>query len=54
MIHHLTTATIVSTQKVVLTMTENKNLLINIICEDYRLTKIPLTASATNTPCSNH
>ena len=34
MIHHLTTATILSSQKVVLTMTENKKQLINIICEE--------------------
>ena len=33
MIHHLTTATILSSQKVVLTMTENKKHLINI-CEE--------------------
>ena len=35
MIHHLTTATILSTQKVVLTVKENKKKqLINIICEE--------------------
>ena len=34
MIHHLTTATILSAQKVVLTVTENKKQLINIICEE--------------------
>ena len=34
MIHHLTTASILSTQKVVLTVTENKKQLINIICEE--------------------
>ena len=34
MIHHLTTATILSAQKVVLTATENKKQLINIICEE--------------------
>ena len=34
MIHHLTTATILSSQKVVLTVTENKKQLINIICEE--------------------
>ena len=34
MMHHLTTATILSSQKVVLTVTENKKQLINIICEE--------------------
>ena len=34
MIHHLITATILSTQKVVLTVKENKKQLINIICEE--------------------
>ena len=34
MIHHLTTTTILSSQKVVLTVTENKKHLINIICEE--------------------
>ena len=34
MIYHLTTATILSAQKVVLTVTENKKQLINIICEE--------------------
>ena len=34
MIRHLTTATILSSQKVVLTVTEKKNQLINIICEE--------------------
>ena len=34
MIHHLTTATILSSQKVVLTVTGNKKQLINIICEE--------------------
>ena len=34
MIHHLNTATILSSQKVVLTVTENKKQLINIICEE--------------------
>ena len=34
MIHHLTTATMLSSQKVVLTVTENKKQLINIICEE--------------------
>ena len=34
MIHHLTTATILSAQKVVLTVTENKKQPINIICEE--------------------
>ena len=34
MIHHLTTATILSSQKVVLTVTENKKQLISIICEE--------------------
>ena len=34
MIHHLTTATILSSQKVVLTVTGNKQQLINIVCEE--------------------
>ena len=34
MIHHLTTTTILSSQKVVLTVTENKKQLINIIYEE--------------------
>ena len=34
MTHHLTTATILSTQKVVLTVKENKKQLINVICEE--------------------
>ena len=40
MIHHLTTATILSSQKVVLTVTENKKQLINIIiCEELQTDK---------------
>ena len=39
MIHHLTRATILSTQKVVLTVTENKKQLINIICEELQTDK---------------
>ena len=38
MIHHLTTATILSSQKVVLTVTENKKQLINI-CEELQTDK---------------
>ena len=34
MMHHLTTATILSPQKVVFTLTGNKKQLINIICEE--------------------
>ena len=34
MINHLSTATILSTQKVVLKVTENKKQLMNIICEE--------------------
>ena len=36
-IHHLTTVTILSAQKVVLTMTENKKQLITIICEELQI-----------------
>ena len=39
MIHHLTTATILSAQKVVLTVTENTKQLINIICEELKTDK---------------
>ena len=39
MIHHLTTATILSSQKMVLIVTENKKQLINIICEELRTDK---------------
>ena len=38
MIHHLTTATILSSQKVVLTVTENKKQLINM-CEELQIDK---------------
>ena len=34
MIHHLTTATILSSKNVVLAVMENKKQLINIICEE--------------------
>ena len=39
MIHHLTTATILSAQKVVLTVTENKKQLITIICKELQTDK---------------
>ena len=39
MIHHLPTATILSAQKVVLTVTENIKRLINIICEELQADK---------------
>ena len=39
MIHHLTTATILSSQNVVLTVMENKKQPINIICEELQTDK---------------
>ena len=39
MIHHLTTVTILSAQKVVLTVTENKKQPINITCEELQTDK---------------
>ena len=39
MIHHLTTATILSAQKVVLTTAENKKQRINLICEELQTGK---------------